>query len=93
MHRKLAQFSHRALLPVVGLALTLGAVGVMATSAEAKPRWPKDAGARCTLTDPNTGYIDFFMPGAKQYRGDSTHTYELTCAQDGSWVITHMATD
>jgi hypothetical protein len=79
----LTHFSRRALLPALGLALALGAVGLAAPAADAKPKRPVDEGVYCVIYHRASGEIEFFLPG-DIFRGSSGQSW--LCGPRGVWL-------
>jgi hypothetical protein len=83
----------RAIGLTAALVLGVAAVGMTTGHAEAKPRQPKDTGARCVLYGVEPGEdMTFYLPGEtiRTYNAysddDSPITYR--CGPDGNWYQT-----
>jgi hypothetical protein len=77
----LTHFGSRALLPALGLALALGAIGLATPAADA--RRPVDDGVRCAIYHRATGEWEFFLPG-DIFRGSSGQSW--LCGPRGVWL-------
>ena len=82
MHNILYRVSRRALLPALGLALTIGAAGLTTSAADAEPN-NAGSGAKVTCTYANLDY----SVGAKVYIGrtKSGNPIFQVCQADGTW--------
>jgi anaerobic selenocysteine-containing dehydrogenase len=83
MNRVLHHLSRRALLPALGLALTLGAIGLPAQAAHAEPNsgFPK-ADPGCKIPGSDIVYVT----GEKAtFSKDGQPAKEHTCQKDGTW--------
>lgn len=83
MNHVLQYLSRRALLPALGLSLTLGAVGFAAPSVHAEPNggFPK-ADPGCKIPGSDIVYVT----GEKAtFSKDGQPAKEHTCQKDGTW--------
>ena len=79
---------HRSRAASLATAVLLG-IGVcfaFAAPAEARPKHPPDNGVRCVFHNPQTGEMDFYLPGQNIFVFDANGDYVmLTCGDDGNW--------
>jgi hypothetical protein len=83
MPTSLTFVSRRVLLPALGLALALSAIGLAAPAADARPKRPVDEGVHCVIYHRASGEIEFFLPG-DIFRGSIGQSW--LCGPRGVWL-------
>ena len=82
--------SLRTRIRTLGMATLLAAAMTMpALQVHAEQKQPGDDGVRCAITDPETGHVEFYMPGEAITVRDSRGVGHIAyCGADGNWEVT-----
>ncbi len=76
----------RAVSLAAALVLGVAIVGMSTGQAEARPRYPRDAGARCVLYNHVEGEdVTFYLPGSRELIGPWGQEVEVVCGSNGQW--------